>query len=244
MQWTKLLFLLLACSTSVLIAQNRFTQQDLIGAWKSSLPDSNGDTIQAYVTITDGFYSLVFFQQEDHRFLGTQGGTMRVDANKVYTTYEFNTNAPEEVGTEEVLEIIAITDHTLTLGGNDGSWTRVDNGTPGALSGAWLISGRVRNGEMRRRSTEGSRKTMKILSGTRFQWIAYNTETKAFMGTGGGTYTTESGQYVETIDVFSRDSSRVGAELSFEFELIDGEWHHRGLSSKGQPIHEVWSRRE
>nr|WP_299343463.1 hypothetical protein [Allomuricauda sp.] len=85
---------------------------------------------------------------------------------------------------------------------------------------------------------------MKILSGTRFQWIAYNTETKEFMGTGGGTYTTENGKYVENIGFFSRDDSRVGASLSFDFELKDGDWHHSGKSSKGNPIYEIWSKRK
>jgi hypothetical protein len=85
---------------------------------------------------------------------------------------------------------------------------------------------------------------MKILSGTRFQWIAYNTETKEFKGTGGGTYTTHDGEYTENIKFFSRDDTRVGASLKFNYELVDGHWHHSGLSSKGQPIHEIWSVRE
>ena len=85
---------------------------------------------------------------------------------------------------------------------------------------------------------------MKILSGTRFQWIAYNTETKEFLGTGGGTYTTEAGKYTENIEFFSRDSSRVGASLSFDFSLENGDWRHKGKSSKGDPIDEVWTKRE
>ena len=52
---------------------------------------------------------------------------------------------------------------------------------------------------------------MKILSGTRFQWIAYHIGTKVFSGSGGGTYTSEQGKYTETIDFFSRDNDRVGA---------------------------------
>ena len=63
---------------------------------------------------------------------------------------------------------------------------------------------------------------MKILSGSRFQWIAYNTETRQFMGTGGGTYLTANGKYIEQIEFFSRDNSRVGAKLDFEFKLDEG----------------------
>jgi hypothetical protein len=85
---------------------------------------------------------------------------------------------------------------------------------------------------------------MKILSGTRFQWIAYNTETGQFRGTGGGTYTTIDGKYTENIEFFSRDDSRVGASLGFNFELKNGDWHHSGFSSKGTPLYEVWSLRQ
>jgi hypothetical protein len=46
---------------------------------------------------------------------------------------------------------------------------------------------------------------------------------------------------VETIAFFSRDNSRVGASLGFDYQVIDGEWHHSGLSSAGQPIFEIWT---
>jgi hypothetical protein len=85
---------------------------------------------------------------------------------------------------------------------------------------------------------------MKILSGKRFQWIAYNVETKEFFGTGGGTYTTDDGKYTETIDFFSRDSSRVDKSLEFDFTLQNGDWRHTGLNSKGDPIDEIWTKRE
>jgi hypothetical protein len=58
---------------------------------------------------------------------------------------------------------------------------------------------------------------------------------------GGGTYTAKDGKYIENITFFSRDDSRVGASLDFNYEVIDGEWHHSGLSSKGDPIYEIWT---
>lgn len=99
------------------------------------------------------------------------------------------------------------------------------------------MSGKKREGQTRSRDTNGLRKTMKILSVTRFQWIAYNTETKQFMGTGDETYTTLNGKYTKSIKFFSRDDSRVGANLKFDYQLMDGAWHYSGLSSKGQPIY-------
>ena len=67
--------------------------------------------------------------------------------------------------------------------GSDMQLKRLDKwARQGNLQGAWLMSGRVRNGNTEARDTSRPRKTMKILSGTRFQWIAYNTETKQFSG--------------------------------------------------------------
>lgn len=88
----------------------------------------------------------------------------------------------------------------------------------------------------------GTRKTLKILTGKRFQWFAIDPATNGFSGTGGGTYTFMNGKYVENIEFFSRDASRIGASLSFDDHLDNGEWHHTGLSSKGAKIYEVWSK--
>lgn len=89
--------------------------------------------------------------------------------------------------------------------------------------------------------TPGDRRTIKILSGDRFQWVAFNSATKEFSGTGGGTYTAGNGKYTENIEFFSRDDSRVGASLEFDYDVKDGKWHHKGKSSKGDDIYEIWS---
>ena len=50
--------------------------------------------------------------------------------------------------------------------------------------------------------------------------------------------------YIENIEFFPRDNSRVGKSLTFDFSIEDGNWRHKGLSSKGDPIDEVWTKRE
>ncbi len=222
----------LACLMSISIIQAQVPE---IASYEAEI---EGD--RAVMIVTPEFYSIAIFTQDDHDFVGTEGGTWQdmgdgtVEVRREYNTLDTGTvGKPQRVGVDAM-------DGTLIVDGV--SWKLVDDGSIGKLGGAWLITGRQREGEMNR-WTPGERKTMKILSGTRFQWIAYHTGTKAFSGTGGGTYTTENGKYTETIDFFSRDKSRVGAELPFDFEMKDGEWHHSGLSSKGQPIYEIWSAR-
>ena len=103
------------------------------------------------------------------------------------------------------------------------------------------MSGRVRGKTERRRDTNQPRKTMKILVDGYFQWIAFNTNTFSFMGTGGGSYTAENGIYKENIDYFSRDNKKVGISLSFSYLIKGQDWHHKGFSSKGDPLHEIWA---
>lgn len=211
--------------------------KELIGAWQM---ESN-EPGEIVAILADGYFAVTVYDLENKNFVTTVGGSWQLDGNTYQRKLEFNSGEPSKVGTQESFVISLIDDKVVFTESGD-TWVRIDAGDPGALAGAWLITGRERNGEMTSR-TPGPRKTMKILSGTRFQWIAYNTETAAFSGTGGGTYTTEKGKYVENLEFFSRDSARVGAELEFDFELKGGDWHHKGKSSKGDPIYEVWSLR-
>ena len=49
---------------------------------------------------------------------------------------------------------------------------------------------------------------------------------------------------LKVFNIFSRDDSRVGSELDFNYEIKNKDWYHTGLSSKGKPINEVWSIRD
>ena len=217
------------------------TAQSLVGAWEA-IVEQDGKKLRNVAIFSKEHQTATFYDAETGAFVSTNGGTWFLDGTMLSETVEFDSKSPERVGTTGVFEI-ELTENELRAKGADIVWKRLDNGTPGDLAGAWLISGRMRDGELQKRDTNRPRKTMKILSGTRFQWIAYNTETAEFMGTGGGTYTTVEGKYTENILFFSRDDSRVGASLQFDYELKDGDWHHSGLSSKGKPIYEVWSLR-
>ncbi len=160
--------------------------------------------------------------------------------NKVEYTDEFNTTDPSNIGILTTSSINIIGDR-MTI--DITTWKREDNGNPGKLAGAWLITGRKNDGKISS-ITPGDRQTMKILCGKYFQWIAYNEATKEFSGTGGGSYTTKDGKYVENMNLFYSDNAPVGTSLEFRFELKDGHWHHSGLGSKEQPIYEIWSTRE
>jgi len=217
--------------------------QSVIGAWEASSTTENGVKLKTVVIFADGYQVLTVYNAETGKFIHSNGGMWKLEGNTMTEKVEFHTDNAERVGSEVSFKV-DITDDTIQVIDSDMKLKRIDNGTPGALQGAWLMSGRLRDGKEQLRDTSGPRKTMKLLSGTRFQWIAYNTETKQFMGTGGGTYTTENGEYTENIEFFSRDNSKAGISLKFDYEMIDANWHHKVFSSKGEAMHEIWSIRD
>ncbi|NND07798.1 MAG: membrane or secreted protein [Saprospiraceae bacterium] len=229
---SKFLVFILMISALVVNAQD----VPIPSAWSAEIAGQ-----KAIMIVTDGHFSMAYFDAKDHQFGYTEGGkwSMASDAS-VKLVREYHTKDTAMVGHEDIVDV-DYDGQRLFIGTQ--AWAVLDDGAPGDLGGAWMITGRKRDGEMQP-MRRGSRITMKIMSGTRFQWIAYDTATKKFSGSGGGTYTSTDGKYVETIDFFSKDNNRVGAVLPFDFDLKEGDWHHSGLSSKGDPIYEVWSLRE
>ncbi|NRB52822.1 MAG: membrane or secreted protein [Saprospiraceae bacterium] len=219
-------------------------QAQLQGAWKLTTPEGSSHLL----ILSGDYFSWTEYAAKDGAFISTQGGKWAKTGKNLTLTYEFHTADKEKVGTSKSLKLVHVPKkQIIKLKGKGvlkGNWTDVDQGKTTPLTGAWLISGRKRNGEIGKINTNRPRKTMKILSGTQFQWIAYNTETKEFFGTGGGAYTADGGKYVENIGFFSRDNSRVGASLSFDFAVEEGDWIHSGKSSKGAPLYEIWSKRK
>lgn len=212
------------------------TAPSLIGAWQLT------GTTSRVMIVTAKFWTEGTFDREQRQFVRTLGGTYTVNDRVVSRTLQFDSENPKRVGTQIQAQLQTATSEMKLRqdAGSEEIWTRIDSGA-GALAGTWRIGGRQVDGVMREMPLQ-ARRTLKILSGTRFQWIAINVETGEFSGTGGGTYTLENGKYVETVEFMSRDNSRVGARLEFDAEVKDDSWQHRGLSSRGSPIHEVWTR--
>ena len=217
--------------------------QNPIGAWERYYDDEDGNNIRSVVIFSEKFQSIAMYNAKTGEFIYSNGGIWELNGNMMTEKVEFDTANSERVGDTLTFEV-KITNDKLSLPDANWHFSKIDNGTPGDLNGAWLMSGRYRNGERQIRSTDRPRKTMKILSGTRFQWIAFDTEKKEFKGTGGGTYTTINGKYSEKIEFFSRNNSRVGMNLEFNYDIDKGIWIHKGKTSKGDPLHEIWVKRK
>tara|TARA_Y100000748_G_scaffold246672_1_gene211181 strand:+ start:4045 stop:4743 length:699 start_codon:yes stop_codon:yes gene_type:complete len=191
---------------------------------------------------SDKYFSVSKYSIENNSFISALGGIYSMD-DKYYEVLEFHSLDSTRVGDTIFYSKVKIDvkNDSGKMSINGKKFVKSPN--EDQLKGAWLMSGIERRGEMRMRDTNRSRKTLKMLAGGRFQWIAYDINKKGFYGTGGGTYSAVDGKYIENIEFFSRDSNTVGKSLEFDFEIKDGDWHHRGFSSKGDPKYEIWTHR-
>lgn len=218
-----LIYFLIPCS---LPAQSKIT-----GAWHLQ---ENGNT--KILMFQDGYFTSSSYN--DTAFIGTWGGPFKISNNKIRVNVEFNSTDKENIGTNKQLSY-SLKNNVLEV--DHQPFKKVsDEDEP--LAGVWKITDRMQDGKLTPIHRSGPRKTLKMLTGHRFQWFAINPETKEFFGAGGGTYSFKDGKYTENIEFFSRDQSRVGAQLVFDGKLENGKWHHSGLSSRGDKIYEVWGR--
>lgn len=218
------------------------------GAWEIvefSLGEYNHDNAVGYLIMENKYYSWAVFTKDENKFIGAGGGTYKKGGKSVEFNVLFHTLDKSLVGKGIM----------FTRKGSDSKWElessqgiklvikKLKEKVDPSLEGTWRITERERNGEMVA-MPDGARKTLKILSKSRFQWAAFNSDTGEFFGTGGGSYTLENGKYTEKIEFFSRDDSRVGASLTFDYEVKEDntKWHHSGKSSRGNPIYEIWSK--
>ncbi|MEM6799805.1 MAG: hypothetical protein AAF696_00295 [Bacteroidota bacterium] len=230
--------------------QEKSLETSIQGAW--ALRSMNGQEItedadiQLMRLVAEDYTMFAMYNLKEKKFIGAGGGSYKVEGDVLSGRIDFDTNDSSLIGTNYSYKMEMPDENTFRVKGEgpqgpiDALMERIDdNGHE--MAGAYRISGRFRNGEMRQ-SRPGPRKTIKMLTGTRFQWAAINAQTKQFFGTGGGTYTVKDGKYTEKIEFFSRDGSRVGASLEFDASLEGDDWSHKGNSSKGKPIHEIWTR--
>lgn len=220
--------------------------QSLQGSWKLTLDDVQPVTDRDMVAIFSDDYFMFGNYYKDGRFIGAGGGSYELSGDELKLNFDFYTDDNSIVRVPQNYNITMDGDAFTLKGSISGTrftqtWEQLsDESSP--LDGDWRFASRVdENGKAGERRTPGPRQTVKLLGGGRFQWAAFNYETKEFMGTGGGTFEAKNGTYTENIEFFSRDDTRVGASLSFQFERQGDDWDHQGKSSKGDPLHEVWT---
>ncbi len=209
--------------------------RSLNGAWRLK------DDPSRIMLVMDGYFSDTSFDLTLKIFSRTYGGMFAYAGGISTGRFDFDSGDTPRAGkTFSVPVKLQGSELVVGTDNENETWTRLDSGS-GDLAGVWRMTGRETNGTLGA-IPPGPQKTLKIVTGSRFQWIAMNTETGEFNGTGGGTYTFQDGKYTEQLEFFSRDDTRAGLTLPFEAEVRGAGWHQRGKNSQGEPLHEVWTR--
>ena len=215
------------------------------GAWQKK--DATGN-IQTLVC-SDNYLMYAVYDLSGKKFLTAGGGSytlLSAGANKVFSfKREFDTADSTLVGIT-IANKYTVKDNDLSIaeGILAGDWKRIDESkSPKTMASVWRIRARENKEFKMETILKGNRKTLKILSGSRFQWAAFDSDTHQFFGTGGGTYAiSKEGKYTENIEFFSRDNKRVGMSLTFDRVLNGDDWTHAGQSSTGVRVHEIWGK--
>lgn len=226
--------LLLSSSKPVII-----DVKDIVGAWGYGRPENRTVMIK-----TNKVFSVATYDVPGKKFISSYGGTWRIEGNKLTKKIEWNSKDSSQVG-KEIMEDVQLEGGKLMAKQSNETWDRLDDGKPGQLMGAWIITGNFRNDSVSKRSNPFyPRRTMKVLSGKYFHWIAYNVVAKSFINAGGGMYTTANGKYTENIEFFTKTAESVGKTLAFDYSFVNGDWRHKGEKSTGGAMDECWSKRE
>ncbi len=213
--------------------------ESLAGAW-----GYGPDTKRTVMVATPTVFSVATYDLPGRKFISSYGGTWKVSGNKLVTKIEWDSADSTRVGSE-VSQDIELKGNKLTVKQSKESWDKLENGEKSDLSGAWIITGNyVDNKAQKRGQPFYPRRTMKVISGKHFQWIAYNVQRKQFINAGGGTYVSSPGKYTETVDFFTKTSESVGKTLPFTYSFDNGDWRHQGQKSTGGAMDECWTRRE
>jgi hypothetical protein len=212
------------------------------GVYQASEPLENGKR-NYLLLVTDSYLVHTVYDSNPAHFVSTMGGFYTTAEDSLHIKFEFNSDFKNSAEKSQQAAY-GYTDGNLILNGNQERPYMRQPALDQALDGLWLFATRGPDTGQERRGDSQPRKTLKFLKDGYFQWIAYNTETMDFRGTGGGRYAAQDGTYTEVIQFFSRDDSRVGAELNFQYERKGNDWHHTGNNSRGEPMYEIWSIRE
>lgn len=211
----------------------------LTGAWGYGTPEN-----RTVMIFSGNVFSVATYNIPGKKMISSHGGTWKVDGSKLLRKVEWNSLDSTQVGNEWSHDM-QMTNTKLSIGQPNEKWERLDDGGPGELAGVWVITGNYTNDKVSKRASPFyPRRTMKVLSGKYFHWIAYNVTSKQFLNAGGGAYTTSNGKYTENIEFFTKTAESVGKSLVFDYSFVDGDWRHRGQKSTGGAMDECWTKRE
>jgi hypothetical protein len=153
----------------------------MAGAYHMSVKQGN-ETFTAVKIVTGSYFTIAYYDLAGKKFAGTEGGTYSVNGSNYQENIEFNTMDSTRVGSTVTLQSLIKGSKWQLSGTKYGkkiaeTWEQIseEKAQNSPLQGAWRITQRADpdTGTMSAMQ-QGPRKTLKMMSDTRFQWIAYN----------------------------------------------------------------------
>ena len=149
------------------------------GAWKSQEP--TGST--SILIVGDSYLTIASYSFMNKYFERSEGGAFTMQGDKMTYIPEFNSADTAKIGIP-VIFTITRKDDVLTLRYEEAMvWMLVDDASTVSMAGTWQITEKANNGQgaLEKIHQTGTRKTLKLLSGSRFQWIAFDPGSKVFL---------------------------------------------------------------
>lgn len=83
---------------------------------------------------------------------------------------------------------------------------------------------------------------IKIITGSHFVWVKYDKEGDQIFAAGSGTYSRNSGEYTEDVQMIYPDATLIGETINFKCKMEGHLWKHYGTAAKNEDvIDEYWA---
>ncbi len=220
--------------------------QILNGAWR--LVEKNGKPVEyeAIKLYSNSYFTYAAYEKDSGQFMEAKGGTYTLNNFSYKEHLDIDSNEPKHSGTtREYLNVLDNKQLTLTnlITGDKEKWVKFDEADNYEMAFCWRIHKKKDEGDAEWRTIEyRPRKTLKMITNSRYQVLALNSETGQFVGSSGGSWSGSSKDYIENVEFFSKDQSNVGKSLEFKRTFDKGLWLHTGKTTKGEDMMEKWHR--
>jgi hypothetical protein len=230
---------------SLLISFTGFSQI-LNGAWRLVEKNNQPITHEVIKLFSNSYFTSASYKKSTGEFLEAKGGTYSLNGLSYKEHLEIDSTTPEHSGIsrEYYAELkngrLWITN--LKTGVKE-QWEKFDEADDYQMAFCWRIHKKKDEGDSEWRTIKyAPRKTLKMITNSRYQVLALNSETGQFVGSSGGTWSGDGDSYIEHIEFFSKDQRNVGRSLEFQRSFEDGLWLHTGKTSKDELMMEKWQR--
>ncbi|MCC5919605.1 MAG: hypothetical protein LAT68_05125 [Cyclobacteriaceae bacterium] len=223
--------------------EGKAKESGLEGAWELIERDGEPVDYKMIRMYSKGYFTFAAFREDDE-FIKAGGGTYQLKRRNYIENYEIHSENHRTTGQSYQYSLERNADvMTLTLKSSGDrvveKWRKID-GAAHEMAQCYRIHKRVTEDNEWFTVEYAPRKTLKILTDSRYQILALNSKTGEFWGSSGGTWGRKDDRYTENIEFFSKRENEVGRSLSFDIKWTPKEWHHKGTATDGDDLEEIW----